>query len=442
MSLSKALSRVFFAIFCLSIPMFLLFHKVYVDSNTPTYTHDMIIRQPLYSIFLALFNWAGQYRFSVAMWIQGSLTFFSLLYARSWLKSNLQLTDASILPIFFVTLITISFHYQMVSVDDPEGITFPLFIFAFFQLVDCFSAVNFYKITVVSGLVSLLILTRTQFYFFYGVFIVLLLWFVWKKFPAKYILYSMMIFVLSAIITNLADRTYHYFENGSFINEPFSGILTVIQPFYLADPNAFQYFQNSQEKNLVKVMQHNIASKQLNHDVMTYSPNSIQYYEYLNNEYAKNYLDIQDMLNKAITHTSFYKIYDVNNASLIKMDKLTLDISQILFIHNIKKNTMLYSYKIVDAMGGIPCFIFFALMLLFSIIKIFQNRTMNLVPGELFVFLMLLISFLNAMVVAVAEPNCARYFCYTQFLLYCFGAYVVRTISNSHYNKLESIDRN
>lgn len=441
MSLIKTLNQSFSAILGLTIVMFLSLHTVYVDTNTPTYTHNMLIRQPVYSLFLALFNWAGQYRFTMAMWVQGLLTFCSLLYARSWLKQNLQLTDVYILPVFFVTLFTISFHYQMASVDDPEGITFPLFIFAFFQLVDCFLKINFQKIITVSCLVSLLILTRTQFYFFYGVFVVMLLWFVWKKFPVKYILSALIIFLLSAFITNLADRTYHYVENGAFINEPFSGILTVIQPLYLADSDASRYFQNPQEKNLVKLMQHNIASNQLNHDVITYPSTSIQYYEYLNNEYAKNYLDIQDMVNKAITHTSFYKIYDVSNADLLKMNKITLDMSKILFAHDVKKNLMLYGYKVVDGMGGISCFIFFTLLLLFTVVKIFQNRTMDLASGEIFVFLMLVISFLNVMVVAVAEPNCTRYFCYTQFLLYCLGAYLVHIISNPHYNKFESIDR-
>src|SRR3990167_2272000 len=295
MLLGRLINQILFPLFLLSIFVFLFVHKPYSGVNTPTYTEFTLIRQPLFALFLSVFHWAGRYQFTLAMWAQGLLTISGFAYARSWLKKNLNMSDLFIIPAFFFALFTISFHYQIYSLDDPEGISFPLFIFAFFQLIDCFLKVSYKDIAILSILVSLLVLTRTQFTIFYGTFIVLMGWYLWKKFPLKYIFGCLFIFMLSAVFTNVLDRTYHYYKNDHFSTEPFSGILTVIQPLYLANSNAAQYFKNPEEKNIVEKIQKKIQMAQLNHDVFAYKPTSIQYYEYLNNEYAENYLAIQDI---------------------------------------------------------------------------------------------------------------------------------------------------
>ena len=144
----------FFTIF-----LYLIIAKPYIDDNTYTYTQFTLIRQPVYSIFLNSFRWAGEHQFQLIMWVQGLLTFLSLLYARRWLKTRLALSDYFILPVFFIILFTISFYYQIRSVDDPEGITFPIFIITFFILLECFYHFEIKKIIYLNFLVSLLILT-------------------------------------------------------------------------------------------------------------------------------------------------------------------------------------------------------------------------------------------------------------------------------------------
>src|SRR3990167_429040 len=229
------------------IMAFLCTHSPYLGNNAKTYIDFSIIRQPLYPIFIGLFHWAGKYQFYFVMWTQSIITFIALLYGRNWLKKNLQLSDWSLIPVILFVLITISFHYQMISIDDPEGLSFPFFIFAFFNTIECFQEKSIKKIVCLSIWVSVLILLRTQFYFFYGIYIALILWCFLKKKPMSYIAKVALIFIVSIGLTNLADRSYHYLANGVFINEPFSGLVTVIQPLYLANSDAENYFANTEQ---------------------------------------------------------------------------------------------------------------------------------------------------------------------------------------------------
>lgn len=415
---------------------FLCTHSPYLGDNAKTYVDFSIIRQPLYPIFIGLFHWAGKYQFYLVMWAQSIVTFIAILYGRNWLKKNLQLSDWSLIPVILLVLITICFHYQMTSIDDPEGLSFPFFIFAFFNTIECFQEKSIKKIVFLSIWVGVLILLRTQFYFFYGVYAAIIVWFFLKKKPTSYIAKVVLIFIVSIGLTNLADRGYHYFANGVFINEPFSGLVTVIQPLYLADSDAENYFVNSDEKSVVRSILDKINTDQLNKDVSNLKLNKIKYFENAQEEYERSYLPIQTFVSKILTGHSLDDITRIDTDSFIKMNNITLSIAKKLFLHNIKQNICLYGFKIIAAFGGIPYFLFFCLLFFSAVLRILQNRNKEITVGEMFVFLVLLISFFNAMIVAVAEPNCTRYYCYTQFLFYCFAAYIAELIylKDSKYN--------
>ncbi|OGT32457.1 MAG: hypothetical protein A3C44_03395 [Gammaproteobacteria bacterium RIFCSPHIGHO2_02_FULL_39_13] len=410
------------------IMAFLCTHSPYLGNNAKTYIDFSIIRQPLYPIFIGLFHWAGKYQFYFVMWTQSIITFIALLYGRNWLKKNLQLSDWSLIPVILLVLITISFHYQMISIDDPEGLSFPFFIFAFFNTIECFQEKSIKKIVCLSIWVSVLILLRTQFYFFYGIYIALVFWYFWKKKPISCVVKVALIFIVSIGLTNLADRSYHYIVNGVFINEPFSGLVTVIQPLYLANSDAENYFENAEERAVVRSILHKINTDQLNQDVSNLKLNKIQYFEYAQEEYERSYLPIQTFTSKILTGNSLEEISRIDTDSFIKMNNMTLTIAKKLFLHNIELNISFYGFKIIAAFGGIPYFLFLCLLFFIAVLSILQNRNKEITVGAMFVFLVLLISFFNAMIVAVAEPNCTRYYCYTQFLFYCFAAYIAELI--------------
>src|SRR3990167_4766579 len=408
----KFLSEVPYLALFLVTSFFLYTHTPNIGYDSPSYINFSVFRPLIYPVFIWLFHWAGKYQFNFVVWTQSILTFFSLLYARNWLKENLNISDYLIFFILLFVLITICFHFQMWYLES-EGLSFPFFIFTFFLLIDCFDHFNLKKISYLALWVGILILTRLQFYYFYGVFVLLLAWYFWKKTSGKSLWICFSILLGSIFLITLIDHAYHYFRNGSFLGAPTIGSQLVIQPLFLANTGAENYFKNAHEKNTVQYIINEIHKQKLNNYSAYLSVLKPKYYEYAYEEYNRNYNAMQ-----GIIYNTFKKLPPY------ELDKTTIDIAKTLFLHNIKINLFFYAWKIMDSFGGVPPFLFFCLLLLSVIYKIFQNKNEHLNLSQIFVALTIVITFANALLVAMVEPNCAGYFCYTQFLLYCLAALI------------------
>jgi hypothetical protein len=297
------------------------------------------------------------------------------------------------------------------SYIQSEGLAFPFFIFTFFSMVKCFQTFTLKKIFYLACWVSILILTRLQFYYFYGMFILLCVWYLWKKESIKSILFCILILLSSILLTTLLDRSYHYFKNGAFKNEPISGIQFVIQPVFLTNSNATSYFTDRTEKTIVQNIIYKIEKNKLNKNSALLNTPILQYYEYAYEEYSRNYVTMQ-----SIVHDEFSK------NTLFSENKTANKISTTLFFREYKKNLFFYLWKVIDSMGGIPFFLFSCILLFSAIIATFKNRDLTPNIMQLFILLSLVITFFNALLVAIAEPALPPYFCYTQFLLYCLSA--------------------
>ncbi len=389
---------------------FIFSHTPNIDYDAPSYINFSSVRPPIYPTFIWVFHWAGKYQFQIVVWVQSMLTFGSLLYARHWLIKNLKIADTLIFSIFLFALITICFHSQMWYIES-EGLSFPFFIFMFFLSIECFQEFNLKKIVYLSLWVGILILTRLQFYFLYGVFIFLLFWYLWKKVSIKSLVICTGILLISILFTALIDRSYHYFKNSNFAGAPIIGVQLIIQPLFLANSNAASYFENPAEKNIVQSMLNQIKKQKLNTSTSLLASLKPKYYENAYEEYAKNYILLQ-----AIVYHTFSK------DSVFAENKSTSNIAKTLFLHNPKINIYFYIWKIIDSMGGIPFFLFFCLLLFSVIIRIFRNRDSDADFSQTFVALAVIITFLNAGLVAVVEPALPSYFCYFQFLLYSLAA--------------------
>ena len=358
----KYLHKTPYTILALVVIFFLCSHTPNTGYDTPSYVQFSIVRPPIYPLFIWLFHWAGKYQFQFVMWAQSILTFSSLLYARYWLIKNLKVSDFLIFFVFLFVLITICFHFQMWYIES-EGLSFPFFIFTFFLLMRCVQEFNIKRIVYLALWVALLILTRLQFYYFYGVFILLCGWYLWRKVPIKSMGICVLILLGSILLTFLADRSYHYLKQGVFEGEPTSGVQFVIQPLFLANTNAIDYFKNATQKAIVQKMLYKIREQKLNQTVSALKTFKLQHYEYAYEEYNKNYLSIQSIVYNTFT-----------DLTAAKQNKITLSIAKILTCYEMKRNFYFYCWKVIDSMGGVPWFLFFCLLLFSTAFKIFRNR--------------------------------------------------------------------
>ncbi|EKD55080.1 MAG: hypothetical protein ACD_60C00027G0006 [uncultured bacterium] len=403
------------------IIFFLCTHKPNVGYDTPSYIYFSESRPLFYPLFILLFRWGGIYQFTLIMWVQGILLFIALLYARYWLRKNLKIFDFSIFLVFLWVLITISFHYQIAFIQS-EGLSFPLFVFVFFLLIECFQKFNLKKISYLSFLVSILILVRLQFYYFYIIFGLLCLWYLWQHVPFKALILGAAILFGSAGVTILIDHGYHYFKHGFFSSAPYAGILTLVQGIYLADSNAAHYFKDPIEKAYVQQMINQRDAQHLNRDaslIITLKP---LYFEYAYQSYRRNFLAIQEMIENILQakNETFH--------SKLESNVLAIDIGKTLIFYESERNILFFLWKFIECMGGIPGFLFFFILLLSWFFKMTKNKIMEPDFSSLFVAIATIITFLNAAIIALCNPDLPPYFCYSQFILYCLAAFLASQI--------------
>ena len=400
---------------------FLTIHSPNLDYDALSYIDFDSTRPPLYPVFLGLFHWAGAYQFELVIWVQGIFLFVTLLYARHWLRKNLQLSDFSVFLICLFVLFTISFHYQVWYVGS-EGLSFPLFIWTFFLLIECFQKFSLKKLTYLALWVALLVLTRLQFYYFYIIFGILCLWYLWKRIPAKLIAITALILFGSMLLTLLMDRTYHYVKHGFFSGAPYGGFIVMVQPFYLADNHAADYFQNPIEKTYVQTMINQRNAQSLNQDAHLVGTLKPSYYQLAYQTYARNYIALLQIIMSTL-HTSTSLENAHGNITHFYANEIATNIDNMLISHEFRKNVLFFLWKFIiyTGFGSLPVFVFFSILLFAILFKILieKNRDPGLAP--LFVIITIIITFLNAAIIAVCNPDLPPYFCYSQFTFYCLA---------------------
>ncbi|OGT37944.1 MAG: hypothetical protein A3F11_02935 [Gammaproteobacteria bacterium RIFCSPHIGHO2_12_FULL_37_14] len=399
----------------------------------PSYIMFGQARPPLYPLFIWLFHWAGPYQFYIIMWLQGALLFTALMYARFWLKKNLQLTEFLIFLISAIVLVTISFHFQIWHIQS-EGLAFPFFIFTLFLLIECFQAYNLKKLCYLAGMVSLLVLTRLQFYYFYGIFAILLAWYVWQRTPVKSLVATALILFGSMSLTTITDHTYHYFKHGIYFSGSYAGLMILVQALYLADDNAADYLNNQTEKDYVKNMIIQRNAQGLNQDAALINTLKPSYFEYAYQAYSRNYLALQRIIDETLK-TSVENTF--GNVPISEANATALSIDKVLISHAIKKNLTFLIWKFVKCMGGIPLFLFFSIFLFMLPFKIIKNKIRYPDVAAVFVGVVTIITFFNAAIIAMCNPDLPVYFCYSQFMFYCLAALLVNISfqRDAHYVK-------
>lgn len=424
----KWLKELPYLLLAILVISFLCTHSPYLEYDVdPSYLLFGPVRPPLYPVFIWLFRWAGSYQFSLIMWTQGILLFAALLYTRYWLRKNLQVSDFSVFLVCLLIILTIGLHFQIWFIQS-EGLSFPFFIWTFFLLVECFQKFSLKKLSFLALWVSVLVLTRLQFYYLYIIFGILCFWYLWQRVPFKSLSKAVIILFGSMLATTVIDHSYHYFKHGFFAGSPYKGLLVMMQALYLADDNAADFFQNPIEKAYVQALIDQRNAQHLNQDAELTGILKLSNYNYANQSYHRNSLAIQKIIENTLDTSVENKSGKVTN---FKSDKLALDIDKTLILHAPKKYVLFSLWKFLDCMQGIPAFLFFLILLFASFFKIIKEKIQEPDLSLSFVIIITIVTFLNAAIIAVSNLNLPVYFCYSHFMFYSLAAFLVsRTMNN------------
>jgi hypothetical protein len=385
---------------------------IYDDS--PGYINFEPIRPPIYPIFIWLFHSFGSYQFTLVMWAQTLFTLAALLYARYWLYQRFKMPGNIT---FLITLFIMAMfgYYRTMQLICSEAIAFPIFIFTFFALMDCYKTLTLKRILVLTILVNLLILTRLQFYYFYLNYFLLLAWAIWKKIPTKQVWLSVIIITLSTMIGVATNRAYHYALNGRFSDAPAVGTQLVVQALYLADQSDAQYFTDPTEKAIFQRIMTKLEEK----------------------HYTEASEQSLLALSRQTTYAYYYAAYNLimltcyqnlPNLSVYQKDRFLLNMAKALYLNNLKKNLFFYALKIGSFFGGIPILLAYLLVLCFTMAGVMKSRNCSPDFSYVFTVVSLLTIFANTPYVTLFEPGQASYFFYSYFLLFCLSGLLAQAL--------------
>ena len=99
-------------------------------------------------------------------------------------------------------------------------------------------------------------------------------------------------------------------------------------------------------------------------------------------------------------------------------------------------NVLFLLWKFMQCIGGIPLFLFFLILLFALPFKIIKDKIRKPDLSALFVGIITMITFFNAAIIALCNPDLPVYFCYSQFMFYCLAAFLVNEtlIKSMTYN--------
>jgi len=388
---------------------------------------------PLIIIFIQMIF--GKYAIGALFYVQLFLTLFSIQYFLKYLKSNFNLSD---LITFLISFIFYFYFYRIGGKITSEPFSFILLLFSIKYLLEAVFNDSIKSMYIFYALLVFLVLVRGQFYFLYPIVLFVIVFSFYKNRNWNLSIKYLAFLIATIIVTNLADRTYHFAKHGRFIGTPFTGLQIVTDALYVAQETDSNLFENELEKEMFARVYANISDQELilenlkrqNPDV---GPGEIIYhYNYTYNKICHE--------NTKIIVGSYFE--DPENIDYWKsIDEVTLNMAIKLIQRHPVEFLKLYIYDILrNGYFSNIFLIFFLIVLVFGLIAIYQDP-----EDKTYFFLVLssLIVISNFLLVALVEPILDRYSFYGNILYYTSMFIVVANGYNhslKKYRKTEHIN--
>src|SRR3990167_6758293 len=338
-------------------PFFGMSSNSNLGPDSEGYINFSLSRPPLYPLFIWIFHLFGTQQYVMARGPQATLTFSALLYAGQWLYKNLEIPRLLIFFIMLFMVSLISLHCHTLTLIYSEGIAFPIFVVTFLFLVESFKALDKKNLIKVVIGISLLILTRDQFYYFYPIVLLVVILHAWRKEPITKILGSLFIITLSFLTTLfLAQEYYHWVgkhvlrTSNAGTQWQYAGWRLLEQPMYLSDDNASKYFQNPVEKNLFEKILKRLEKSQLTRNSAA-SSFHINYFLTAEYHYMSVLGEIQDTIREAINENH------PPGMTGDQVNSLMFHMSKTLYSHAIAENLAFYMLRFTFYSGGMWIFL-------------------------------------------------------------------------------------
>jgi hypothetical protein len=400
---------VFLSLACL----YCLQNGVSFSPDSGTYISHGAIRTGLYPLTISVFqSLLKGYGLQALVGFQIVFAITAIYMIVNFLKITFNLTyflQWICLSVFLIPL----FIFQSANGVLSEGLAYPLFLLTSYFFLKGILEKTIKHLYLFSFFLSLLVFTRQQYLFFYGIAIVAILFFmaVQRNFPKKGLFILSVALSLGGIF--VSERAYHYVYHGSFASTPFTGIQLIIRPLYLAPIDAYKDFSDLKQQQFVKEVLKEVAHQKIV-DTESDHYRTLEgfhlYYNTIQHQICPSWLakiwekeDLKDKIRSDFEYTRM-------------LDKEMTLISFRLIRNNFIKYSASYIKDFILGAGG---FSYLGLVFFFNLLclrNIFWCHDKN--PIYYAVIFATLIHLGNLAVICLVEPPLIRYTYSTNILLF------------------------
>ncbi|WP_299259947.1 hypothetical protein [uncultured Aquimarina sp.] len=392
------------------VSVYVIWVGVVIEPDTISYVGFSLIAPPGYGTFLFVFRklFGEDHYYPVIVCIQLVLGFASCIYLVKIIdkvfkvdKRLLILVDVILLaPIFIPEYLTVN---RIVT----QGLAYPCFLIITAFLIQYLFSND--KRVIIYLLSSVLIgmLVRTQFFFIVPVLLLVFgyQWYTTKNFRKFAI--PIIIIVLFPMMISLFQKTFNYVVHDKYVNVSGTGLLLTIMPFFVADAEDYKIYDDPEIQEYYKHMYKIAVDRKLLDDF--YVPFNDNVFHHFDINFVNiSYGVISEEGRK------FLMPYNPNShEALIANDKILMNIWLPLLVNNFWKCLDLFYKNVEHAFGGFYM-IWLSLLLLIGSLCFWVKYKDKL---ALLVFIWMLLTFSNIILVCIVLHSIGRYMIYHQWMI-------------------------
>ncbi|WP_299218545.1 hypothetical protein [uncultured Aquimarina sp.] len=391
--------------------VYVLFLGAILESDSSSYINLSIIATPGYPSFLFFFKKVfGQSSFQMHVVItQLLINILIILYVVKVFKRVFDITRFLLIGLDLVLLSPLLIPSLLVANRiTTEALAYPIFILIIVLFLRGFLEQSQRYLIYCCIAVFFGLLVRTQLFFILPVFVIILLYQLYKTRRFKLFGIPLFLVLLIPILVSLVDKSFHFAVHNQFENTSNTGVQVAMIPFFVADREDYKVFEEKKVQDYYKYLYDNAVQVKMLDEYYTpkYGDNV---YHYFHDNYATLSYGVLSLKGREFLHPMSPESVD----AIIENDKLLTSMVIPLFFQNFSKCVDLYFKNVIHAFRGMYSFLFYLILLIGSLV--FWLKASNKIA--FFTAFVACITFSNIALVCLVEHSLDRYMFYHQWML-------------------------
>lgn len=378
----------------------------FVNPDTSQYVAMSPFRSPGYPLFLHLDSFFfGQGHYYPVFLFQLAAGIVASIFAGKTLRDLTNQSDWLGYLFSIIFLIPYFFgDYKFANRLLSEGICYPIYLFGFSNFLVGIVKQQLKSLYIFLGTLFLMVLARPQMVFLYPILFIATLYICsfFKIELRRKIIFSI-VALCTVLITNIADRSYHYYLHGHFAKEPTFGFSLAVAPLYLSTLNDARLIKDPKNKALFLQIFDKI------------NKNNANIAEYQHSRASNIYYHFAGSFNPITWHSLYPTFIENGMTDWYEMDKRSLEIAVPLLKAHWQAYFQLCFFAFKQKLGGYYGLLFYSLVLCLSFVSHIRSKDQL----SLILFFVTLTAFANYSSVALVEVILRRYSSYTESFQLC-----------------------